>query len=78
MVIITATEFKNKVGNYLKIAQEEDVVITKNGKFAARLTTSGKNEYPLTESLIGVFEKAAAYDTANIKEDRLKKYESTD
>jgi len=77
-VIITATEFKNKVGNYLRIAQEEDVVITKNGKFAARLTTAGNNEYPLTESLIGVFENAAAYDTENIKQERLKEYESTD
>jgi len=77
-VIVTATEFKNKVGNYLKIAQEEDVVITKNGKYVARLTTSGKNDYPLTENLIGVFEKASAYDSATIKEDRLKKYESTD
>jgi len=28
--------------------------------------------------LIGVFEKASAYDSATIKEDRLKKYESTD
>ncbi len=77
-MIITATELKNKVGNYLKIAQEEDVIITKNGKYVARLTTAGKNEYPLTENLIGVFEKAAAYDTANIKQERLKKYESAD
>jgi len=72
-VIITATEFKNKVGNYLRKAQQKDIIITKNGRFAARLTTSGKNGHPLTESLIGVFEKAAAYDTATIKEERLKK-----
>jgi prevent-host-death family protein len=77
-VIVTATDFKNKVGIYLKIAQEEDVIITKNGKYAARLTTAGKDEHPLTESLIGVFEKAAAYDTDNIKQERLKKYESAD
>ncbi|MFU8795499.1 MAG: type II toxin-antitoxin system Phd/YefM family antitoxin [Dethiobacteria bacterium] len=77
-MIITATEFKNKVGIYLKIAQEEDVIITKNGKYAARLTTAGKDEHPLTESLIGVFEKAAVYDAENIKQERLKKYESVD
>lgn len=77
-MIITATEFKNKVGIYLKIAQEEDVIITKNGRYAARLTTAGKDEYPLTESLIGVFENAAAYDAENIKQERLKKYESVD
>ena len=77
-MIVTATDFKNKVGIYLKIAQKEDVIITKNGKYAARLTTAGKDEHPLTESLIGVFEKAAAYDTDNIKQERLKKYESTD
>jgi antitoxin (DNA-binding transcriptional repressor) of toxin-antitoxin stability system len=77
-VIITATEFKNKVGVYLKKAQEEDVIITKNGKYAARLTVSGKDEHPLTESLIGVFEKASAYDTDNLKQERLKKYEDAD
>ena len=77
-MIVTATEFKNKVGIYLKIAQDEDVIITKNGKYAARLTTAGKDEHPLTESLIGVLEKAAAYDAENIKQERLKKYESVD
>ncbi len=65
-MIVTATEFKNKVGIYLKVTKKEDVIITKNGKYAARLTAAGKDEHPLTESLIGVFEKAAAYDTENI------------
>ena len=54
------------------------MIITKNGKYVARLTPAGENEYPLTENLIGVFEKAAAYDTANIQRERLKKYESAD
>ncbi len=77
-MIITATEFKNRVGIYLEMAQNEDVIITKNGKYAARLTTAGKNDYPLTENLIGVFEKAAVYDTDAVRQERLKKYESVD
>ncbi len=77
-MIVTATEFKNRVGVYLEAAQKEDVIITKNGKYAARLTTAGKNEHPLTENLVGVFEKAAVYDADNTRQERLKKYESAD
>lgn len=77
-MIITATKFKNKVGTYLQAAQSEDVIITKNGKYLAKLTAIKDYEHPLTESLIGVFEKAAAYDTDHLKQERLKKYESND
>ncbi len=77
-MIITATEFKNKVGTFLKTAQKEDVVITKNGKYWAKLTAIKEYEYPLTESLVGVFEKAVAYDMEQVIQERLKKYESND
>jgi len=77
-LIITATEFKNKVGKYLKAAQEEDVIISKNGKYIAKLTTVKEYEYPATENLVGVFEKTADYSIKDAREERLKKYESTD
>ena len=77
-LIITATEFKNKVGKYLKAAQEEDVIISKNGKYIAKLTTVKEYEYPATENLVGVFEKAADYSIEDAKKERLKKYESPD
>lgn len=77
-MIITATEFKNKVGKYLKMAQHENVIITKNGKNIAKLVAIDENEFPVTKTLTGIFEKAAAYDIDSAKQERLKKYESTD
>ncbi|MGM0652245.1 MAG: type II toxin-antitoxin system Phd/YefM family antitoxin [Bacillota bacterium] len=77
-MIITATEFKNKVGKFLKAAQDEDVIISKNGKYIAKLSTVKEYEYPATENLVGVFEKAADYNIEDAREERLKKYESTD
>ena len=77
-MIITATEFKNKVGTYLVKAQEEDIIISKNGKYLARLTSIKDYEFPVTNSLTGVFEKAASYDLASAREERRKKYEDND
>lgn len=77
-MIITATEFKNKVGTYLKKAQQEDIIILKNGKYLARLTGIKDYEFPATKSLTGVFEKAAAYDYEDARKERLKKYEGND
>lgn len=77
-MIITATELKNKVGKFLKAAQEEDVIISKNGRYVAKLTAVKEYEYPATQNLVGVFEKAADYSIKNAKKERLKKYESAD
>jgi len=77
-VIITATEFKNKIGKYLKAAQDEDVIISKNGKYVAKLTAVKEYEFPATQNLVGVFERAADYSIEDVKKERLKKYESTD
>jgi prevent-host-death family protein len=77
-MIITATEFKNKVGKYLNIAQKEEVIISKNGKNIAKLIAISENEFPATKSLAGVFEKAASYQLEQTKDERLKKYENTD
>jgi prevent-host-death family protein len=77
-MIITATEFKNRVGEYLEIAQREEVIISRNGKNIAKLVAIGEKEYPATKSLTGVFEKAASYDLEQAKAERLKKYENID
>ncbi|EEG78602.1 type II toxin-antitoxin system Phd/YefM family antitoxin [Dethiobacter alkaliphilus] len=77
-MIITATEFKNKVGEYLELSQKEEVIISKNGKSIAKLVAIDENEYPATKALTGVFEKAASYDSVRVKGERLKKYENID
>lgn len=78
ILIITATEFKNKVGKFIELARKEEIIISRNGKHIIKLVPVGKEETPATESLLGVFEKAAAYDVSKAKEERLKKYEGTD
>ena len=35
---ITLTELKGNLGKYIKLSQEEDILITKNGKIISRLT----------------------------------------
>ena len=77
-MIITATEFKNKVGKFIELAKKEDIIISKNGKNIVKLVPVGKNEYPATQNLLGVFEKAGKYDIRKTKEERLKKNESFD
>lgn len=38
-MIVNSTEFQNNFGKYLMLVSKEDVIITKNGREAARLTT---------------------------------------
>ena len=71
-MLITATEFKNKAGKYLKTAQDEDVIISKNGRYITKLSAVKEYEYPATHNLVGVFEKAAEYNIKDTREERLK------
>jgi prevent-host-death family protein len=43
MMIITSTEAQNNFGKYLRLVEEEDIVITKNGKKVARLVKFYEN-----------------------------------
>jgi len=54
------------------------VIISRNGKYYAKLIAIDENEYPATTALTGVFEKAASYDPVQTKEERLKKHENLD
>jgi prevent-host-death family protein len=44
-MIITATEFQNNFGKYLKLSELEDVIITKSGAKVAQLTPYRESEY---------------------------------
>ena len=46
---ITATELKLNLGKYLEVSNDEEVVITKNGKAIARLTGTRGFRYDLSE-----------------------------
>lgn len=74
-MIVSATEFKTKIGKYLALVEEEDILITKNGKNVARLTSIRDCKLSAIRSLRGVL-KDADMTLEDIREERLAKYES--
>ena len=52
MLEITVTEFRTNHGKYLTLVQSEDIFITKNGKYIARMTNP--NVSPV-ESWSGIY-----------------------
>lgn len=77
IMIITSTEFKNKVGEYIEMAKKQEIIISKNGKSIVKIVPI-EDEAPVTKSLRGAFDKAAGLDLNDAKEERLKKNESSD
>ncbi|NLW46585.1 MAG: type II toxin-antitoxin system prevent-host-death family antitoxin [Firmicutes bacterium] len=75
-MLITATELKENTGKYLTLAENEDIIITKNGKQIAMLTGIGKKGALLTDSLIGIIPDPSV-ETKQLRKDRLTRYEST-
>ncbi|MDR0350212.1 MAG: type II toxin-antitoxin system prevent-host-death family antitoxin [Coriobacteriales bacterium] len=53
-MLITATELKNNLGKYLELAASEDVLISKNGRVAAKLANPYKDRVESARSLIGI------------------------
>ncbi len=50
---ITATELKLNLGKYLRIAESEDVFITRNGKVIAKLSNPYQDRVDAVKSLYG-------------------------
>ena len=75
MEAVTATEFQNNVGKYLRLSQQEDVIITKNGVQVARLTQDleGKGT-PYTDSLVGLIQGYENVSLDEIRAGRREKY----
>ncbi|MBR5341396.1 MAG: type II toxin-antitoxin system prevent-host-death family antitoxin [Erysipelotrichaceae bacterium] len=55
---ITATELKTNLGKYLEMVNDEEIIITKNGKSIARLSKPESDRIDLLNSLVGVAKKA--------------------
>ena len=51
---ITATELKSNLGKYLKLAENEDIFITRNGKVVAKLSNPNADRVEMAKSLLGV------------------------
>ncbi|HIU57239.1 MAG TPA: type II toxin-antitoxin system prevent-host-death family antitoxin [Candidatus Ornithomonoglobus merdipullorum] len=75
-MLVTATDFKTNLGKYLSLVNKEDIYITKNGKYIAKLVHTDDD---IVDSLIGVLKDAPADTTAeSIREERLARYEIDD
>ena len=75
-MLITATEFKTNMGKYLTLVNEEEIIITKNGKGIAKLSPLKEDKVKMVESLLGIIPNDMTLEQA--REERLKKYERTD
>ncbi len=75
-MLITATEFKTNIGKYLTLVNEEEIIITKNGKGIAKLSPLKEDKVKMAESLFGIIPNDMTLEQA--REERLKKYERTD
>jgi prevent-host-death family protein len=79
-MVVNATDFKNKVGKYLDIINQEEVIISRNGKPIAKLVPIDKASTPNVDGLMELLDKVKKNgldaDLNQLREDRYKKYES--
>jgi len=73
-MVITATELKNNLGQYIKLADMEDIIITKNGRSVARLTNAKDIKLIRLSSMRGIL-KEANITKEDIRAERLAKYD---
>lgn len=64
---ITATELKLNLGKYLKLAQSEDVLVTKNGKVVVKLTNPNQDRMDIVNSLYGMISADASLEEARLE-----------
>ncbi len=71
-MVITSTELKKNLGMYLEKAGYEDIIITRNGRNIARLTSPAINKVALWESLIGSIPGGDEVDVKAARKERLE------
>jgi prevent-host-death family protein len=70
-VAITATELKANLSKYLELAKTEDVIVTKNGKVVAKITSPFKDKVEDIRSLAGIIPDNIMLEDA--REERLNR-----
>jgi len=74
---VTSTDFKTNLGKYLDLVESEDIVITRNGRSVAKLTSSKKSRLEIARSLFGIIpDDGTTLEQA--REERLARYENID
>jgi len=76
-MLVTATEFKSNIGRYLALVADEDILITKNGKSIARLSSTKQNKVDIVKSLFGVISDDGT-TLEQARKERLARYETAD
>lgn len=71
-MIITATELKTNIGKYLQLAETQDIIITKNNKPIAKLSSLRENKLDILDSLVGIVQDNG-YTLDDARRDRLSK-----
>ena len=69
-MIITATELKTNIGKYLRLAETQDIIITKNNKPIAKLTSLREDKLATLNDLVGIV-KDDGYTLDDARKDRL-------
>ena len=54
MTQISVSELKTNAGKYVTLAMKQDILITKNGKPVARLTTAKPDKVAAAKALFGI------------------------
>lgn len=70
MTQISVSELKTNAGKYVTMAQTQDILITKNGKLIARLTTAKPDKVAAAKALFGILPSDVNADEA--REERLR------
>ncbi|MDR1611318.1 MAG: type II toxin-antitoxin system Phd/YefM family antitoxin [Planctomycetota bacterium] len=69
---VSVAEFKSGIDHYLELAGEEEIVITKNGKYFAKITPASKSFAEYLTSLQGILPGTATLEEAH--EERIAKH----
>ena len=68
---ITATELKLNLGKYLKLAEKEDIFITRNGKVTTKLSNPNQSRIDAVKTLRGILPADITLEES--REERLSK-----
>jgi antitoxin (DNA-binding transcriptional repressor) of toxin-antitoxin stability system len=75
-MIVTDTEFKENIWRYLELADNEDILITTNGKGIAKLVSVRYDKATKIHSLRGVLKDIGDVTLNSIRQERLVRYDN--
>lgn len=75
-MIVTAGEFRSKIGTFLELSQNEDILIMKNGKLVSKLTKAQPDDeiqrkLEAARDVAGWLKAAKDLDIDKLREERI-------